>query len=329
MLRSRRGFTLIELLVVIAIIAILIGLLLPAVQKVREAAARMKCANNLKQIGLAVHNFHDSYQYIVPIHEVYYKGGWMVQILPYIEQNNLYQQMQAIPGAQSQATNGANYRDPTYQTGGMDVVPYCTAIVPTYQCPSDPRSPESRIGNAGNTDTIGGNAPHSTTDYVAVYGYSYQDPSDTPTNPNPARRGMMWVPSFNPVDNVPHSSFTSVGDGLSNTVMVGERPPAAGLDWGWWTAGRRDVLEGTYNYSGYESSDANGNPCPGGPYLFSAPVGGANNPCNTNHFYSFHTSGSNWVFGDGSVRFISYSAASVVVQLSTANGGEIVDSSQY
>ena len=324
MSRSRRGFTLIELLVVIAIIAILIGLLLPAVQKVREAAARMKCANNLKQIGLAIHNYHDTYQYIVPIHEVYYKGGWLVQILPYIEQNNLYQQIQAIPGAQSQASDASSHQDPTYQTGGMDMVPYCNAIVSTYQCPSDPRAPESRIGNAGSTVTIGGDSPHSTTDYVAVYGYSYQDPYDSA-----ARRGMMWVPTFNPVNSVPHSSFVSVGDGLSNTLMVGERPPAAGLDWGWWTAGRRDVLEGTYNYSAYESTDQNGNACPGGPYLFSAPVGGANNPCNTNHFYSFHTGGSNWVLGDGSVRFINYSAASVVVLMSTANGGEIIDASQF
>src|SRR5205823_2972187 len=104
----RQGFTLIELLVVIAIIAVLIGLLLPAVQKVREAAARAKCANNMKQLGLGMHNFHDAMGGFPPARQDTPVMGWTYFVLPYIEQDNLYKQIRLDRNWDDAATNDQN-----------------------------------------------------------------------------------------------------------------------------------------------------------------------------------------------------------------------------
>ncbi|QJW98140.1 DUF1559 domain-containing protein [Frigoriglobus tundricola] len=327
MSRSRRGFTLIELLVVIAIIAILIGLLLPAVQKVREAAARMKCANNMKQIGLAIHNYESTFQKIVPSRDYpTFKGGWLVSLLPYIEQNNLYQSMMAVPGA-----NGAP--DPVYANGGMDVPPYSNTIVPTYVCPSDPRTGNAFIANPNNLTgpySTDSSTAHALTDYVAVYGFTWVQNLANGELPA-SQQGMMYVPK-NP-SGPPHKKFGDVTDGLSNTVAVGEKPPISDLSWGWWTAGRRDVVWGTESQAdaAIATTDQNNAPCNDpAPHYFRAPVaGGVSNPCNANHFYSLHTGGANWTLGDGSVRFVSYSASSIIVSMSSISGGEVIDGSQY
>ncbi|HBI46373.1 MAG TPA: hypothetical protein DDY78_26505 [Planctomycetales bacterium] len=169
----RDAFTLIELLVVIAIIAILIGLLLPAVQKVREAAARLSCTNNLKQMALAVHGYEGDHGQVPPSHEFQpYNGGWLVAILPYIEQGNLYKNIHSTPGK-------GEYTNPI---AGSWMVQNSSQRIKTYVCPSDPRSGNALIFNQP-WDGAGSDHTFATTDYVAVNGYDNSSGSVAATIP--------------------------------------------------------------------------------------------------------------------------------------------------
>ena len=333
MARSERrpGFTLIELLVVIAIIAILIGLLVPAVQKVREAAARTQCVNNLKQIGLACHNFHDTnkklpsgvievgYPNVALMQQEWWYASWMARILPFVEQNPLGNQIQPefnrIWYAWGFGPTGANA--PHLQLG---------TFVPLFSCPSETRNLINPSVNLG-----WGNGPVAFTCYLANSG----------TN-NRAYDGVIY--------NSSAVKLVAITDGTSNTVMVGERPPSADLNFGWWYAGAGfydaswnvpsghqkqvgvgDVLLGAREqYYILDSDDGVGGPPSLHPtgtcqttYMNFQP-GNIQDYCHQVHFWSYHSGGSNFVFADGSVHFLSYSADPMMPALCTRAGGEVI-----
>lgn len=207
MKRSVRGFTLVELLVVIAIIGVLVALLLPAVQAAREAARRMQCGNNLKQIGLAMHNYHDTNN-ALPAGYIYRGGngkcnyGWAVAILPFIEASNFYNQLN--PGAvplYDRYKSGASATD----------IALLQTSLPFYLCPSDGGKKLAESMNFGSSNHF----RVATSNYVGSAGWSAgYNGSNYPTHakdPGGMLYGNSWL------------NLAACTDGTSNTILVGER----------------------------------------------------------------------------------------------------------
>jgi prepilin-type N-terminal cleavage/methylation domain-containing protein/prepilin-type processing-associated H-X9-DG protein len=303
--RTRRfGFTLIELLVVIAILAILIALLLAAIQYVREAANRVQCQNNMKQIGLALHQYHDAFGKFPPaldwINRDEYYLGWPARILPNIEQAPLYQ---TISSEYARVSSPWGYAPtgPTRPHYGLGVV------MGLYGCPSDPRLAEL-----------------ATDQPIAGPGYSFTTSVGlTSYLGNAGTTSTSFDGIFYPMSTI---RLTQIIDGTTNTILIGERPPSDDGFWGWWYAGSGFDLTGYADVTmGSRSVDyANYIGC-STVYLNFQP-GNYNDPCAQLHWYSMHTGGANFCFADGSVRFLAYSAAAnAMVALGTRAGGEVID----
>jgi prepilin-type N-terminal cleavage/methylation domain-containing protein len=303
---SRPGFTLIELLVVIAIIAILIGLLLPAVQKVREAAARTQCINNLKQMGLALHSYHDANQMLPQGNSPWlgnvapYEGSWswMNYILPYVEQDNAWRQAKAYAGP-----NWPNY----YSWNN----PITSLKLKLYVCPADSRGNQAWPGASSNLPD------QATTGYLGNAGKT-----------SSSLDGVLYVGS--------KIRITDITDGTSNTIMVGERPPNSNLEFGWWFAAygydgkgngdcvmtSNDLAIANYFIANYSASP--NLPCNGtADQKIGLQPGNPNVGCDAAHYWSFHPGGALFLMGDGSARLISYSNNNIIAALSTRSGGEV------
>jgi len=294
----RPGLSLLELLVVLAILGVLAALLLPTVVQSRQAADRLRCQNNLKQIGLALHNYHDGCGSFPPgfATDSYRYLTWMGRLLPFTEESALWQQTQWAYGITPMP-----WQEPPHPSN---------RALALYSCPSDPRMfvPAPMV----EVDWLVGGA---TVQFLRVQVglTSYLGVSGTDLS---ARDGVFYVGS--------HVRFTDITDGTSQTLLVGERPPSADLQYGWWYAGQGQWLTGSADMvlGAREINVVRPDVCPPGPYAFGPDT--LTNPCAMFHFWSMHSSGANFLLADGSVHFLAYARSDVLPALATRAGREVV-----
>jgi prepilin-type N-terminal cleavage/methylation domain-containing protein/prepilin-type processing-associated H-X9-DG protein len=341
--RPHRAFTLIELLVVIAIIAVLIALLLPAVQSAREAARRAQCTNNLKQIGLAMHNYQSANLSLPYGCRGCCWGTWLVAVLPYVDQQPLFNAWNSVGNDRfDQTTQGGMFR-----YAGVANITVTATRVPAYYCPSDPR----------NTNLIGvkplanSNLSVTSQNYVVNFGNTISD--QTPyylwNNIKLPFQGAPFTDIGAPDTDIagysgPNVSgtmdFNSITDGLSNTMMTSEVLVGQGWDlrgFSWWgyapmftglyppNSSFPDVLQGK-SYCGTVPPNP---PCTGSTYALSS--GGTYTGLGLfNNARSKHPGGVDVGMCDGSVRFIKNSISIYIFQgIASSKGGEVISADSY
>jgi prepilin-type N-terminal cleavage/methylation domain-containing protein/prepilin-type processing-associated H-X9-DG protein len=321
LVRKRGGFTLIELLVVIAIIAVLIGLLLPAVQKVREAASRAECSNNLKQLALGALNYEISNGRLPTGINVSLSGSvaktfppqpvagqsfaWTISIMPYIEQGNLMNELNLTPAFNSQYNNCVGPTSPG------------ASVVKTFVCPSDYLSL-----NGGVTTYTSKGVVY----YLALASYQGNGGSNSAYYVNSTQDGIFYLNST--------VRIVAITDGTSNTIMFGERfhldpvfdalyPSAPISTYGGWAWANENATEDHLC-----SAQA--------PIGYMIPAGTTSDPGEVLHdtrvgaYGSGHTGGANFVMCDGSVHFFSTSVTQpVLLALSTRAGGEVISPNPF
>jgi prepilin-type N-terminal cleavage/methylation domain-containing protein/prepilin-type processing-associated H-X9-DG protein len=293
---KRRGFTLIELLVVVAIIAVLLGLLLPAVQMVREAAARAKCLNNLKQLGLALHNFHDTHgtfppgQVKAPYSKWTANHGWAVFILPFLEQQQLF--------------NAYDWDQPLAAPANQPVVAH---PLKNFWCPSAPY--QDRYDEAhGLFPSYGGRGACG--DYAPTWGVD-------PALARGDNRGVLapnWMTRIAEItDGTEHTILLTEDAGRPRLWQAGRAGPDQAIAGGPWAGFDTGVTQ--------EGSTRDGTSRPGPCAL---------NCTNDHEVYSFHRSGANAVFADGHAQLLKASITlGTMAALITRAGGEVVGGNDY
>ncbi len=356
---ARRAFTLIELLVVIAIIGVLVSLLLPAVQSAREAARRAQCTNNLKQIGIAMHNFENANGYFPPAFAIPTSGlpaalksivhpnllyalpdtfganwmskatltnpilhSWAVFALPYMEQQQVYNSYNLEWNAVGLPGQGINHANHTA----------ISTVVNSFICPSSGTEPVDRNGSSSiPLSALTGSNLNATGFHAAISDYAVNDGIE----PRVWQAGFADPPSSS---SLPDSGkikgllygnklrkISEVRDGLSNTFLIAEdcgRPELNVLGntvGGYVAGGGWADWESDYSTHGYVASD----PAQSRPNCHT-------NCTNDNEDYSFHPGGANKLFGDGSVRFIKQSMSMrVFARALSFQGGEVISADEY